>query len=75
MPTWSSKDFCTGPTCSVNDIFSPLVITQAMASFSPSLDAQYYMDIGATSDMTHSPGTLHNYSLLKHPHKNAIVQI
>ena len=44
-----------------------------MTYLSTSIDAQYYMDIGATSHMTYSKGTLHNYIPLKHPHNNAIV--
>ena len=36
-------------------------------------DEQYYMDIGATSHITRSQGTLMNYSPLTHHLSNAIV--
>ena len=47
--------------------YCPTKIDHAMHNLSlSSPDEQYYMDIGATSHMSHSRGTLLNYCSLKH---------
>ena len=62
-----AHNFCSGSYCATD-------IDQAMQTLSlSSPHEQYYMDTGATSQMTRSQGTLLNYSPLKRHLNNAII--
>ncbi|XP_057521616.1 uncharacterized protein LOC130801751 [Amaranthus tricolor] len=67
-----AQNFCTGSSSSIG--YCPTKIDHAMHNISLSTpDEQYYMDIGATSHMSHSQGTLLNHCPLKHRLNNAII--